>query len=96
MTDMSFKKHQRFITDGNMERRRLHPNTNPGTEYNSGLYINKRVAQPATNFIGRKAIRPDTSDALVYHKRKPWNIHESGLPVLRTKKVLRQYSTNCA
>jgi hypothetical protein len=91
----AFNKIQHSINEGSYERRRLFPNTNPGNEFNSGLYMAKNLGQPATNFIGCKSIKAQPENGLQYAKRRPWNIHESGIPVLRTRPVAKQYSVNC-
>ena len=83
-----------FIHDYYKDGRRLYPNTNPDTYFNSGLVLNKIPVEPATNFIGSKMIRPPCEDMSAY----PINNNWSGpfVPSFKHRLVQKQFNPNSA
>jgi hypothetical protein len=81
------------ITEDNHEKRRLYPNTNVGTEFNSAFLHQKNLGQTATNFIGVKHIDGSPRDnSRQYANPRPWNILESGIPLQRQPLLKKHYA----
>ena len=59
-------------------------------EIHANCFLNNG-GQPATNFIGCKALNTPTDDSRQYLKVPSWNPLQNGIKVLNTPKVQKQY-----
>ena len=73
----------------------MYPNTS-GNFYLKALLAGANFGQPATNFMGVKAIRALPDNSRMFCKQALWSPLKLGIPILKTKEVKKFYNPNCA
>jgi hypothetical protein len=68
----------------------INPYPTHNAEVHADCFLNY-AGQPATNFIGIKALNTPTDDSRQFLKAAAWKPEQHGIHVLHTPKVQKQY-----